>query len=67
MAKPAHKGMPNPTNSADTAAWKGDSGLPLSDRAELRVARCGGVRTGFLVVGTLAEPLPEDAWMLLLT
>jgi hypothetical protein len=40
--------------------------VPGWHRAELRVARCGGVRSGFLVVGTLAEPLPEDAWMLLL-
>jgi hypothetical protein len=40
--------------------------VPGWHRADLRVARCGSVRSGFLVVGTFAEPLPEDAWVLLM-
>jgi hypothetical protein len=40
--------------------------VPGWHRADLRVARCAVVRTGSLVLGTFAEPLPEDAWALLM-
>jgi hypothetical protein len=38
--------------------------VPGWHRADLCVTRRAGVRAGFLVLGTFAEPLPEGAWRL---
>jgi hypothetical protein len=41
--------------------------LPGEHRVSLRVAHCAAGNGGFLVGGAFAEPLPPDAWDLVLT